>query len=86
MVQEVLYFDTGEISYKGPVKEGMPWGWGCRYFKNGSIHLRGIFQGWFIVWGWEYYKNGNLRYVGHYNEGPRHYYGPRYFTKGRIIL
>ncbi|MFA6308602.1 MAG: hypothetical protein WC677_02505 [Clostridia bacterium] len=79
-----LYFDTGELSYEGFIKDKMPCGVGVSYFKNGNKHFEGIFADWFIEIGREFYENGVLRYEGVYNKGPRTYYGPRYFTKGKL--
>lgn len=79
-----LFYDTGEIKFEGFVDNDIPCGVGVTYFKNGNKHMEGVFADWFIEIGREYYENGALRYEGEYNKGPRNYYGPRYFIKGKL--
>ena len=79
-----LYFDTGELQYEGYIKNNMPYGRGVKYYKNGTVHMEGIFGDWMIEEGKEYYENGNLKYEGTYNKGARNYYGPRYYRIGKL--
>lgn len=80
-----LYYDNGTIKYEGDLKENIPYGKGVKYYKNGEIHMEGLFGDWFIEEGKEYFENENIKFEGNYNTGVRTYYGPRYFRKGKLF-
>lgn len=75
----------GFTVYNDSSKEFQPCGQGVKYFNNGTKHMEGYFDDWFIETGIEYYENGNIKFIGEYNKGPRTYYGPRYFVFGRLF-
>jgi len=66
-----VYYDNGNLWYKGNYVDGKEHGYWELYHSNGNL----CFKGNYVYWE-EYHSNGNLRVKGFYDMGKKVDYNP----------
>lgn len=73
------------LTYTGYIKNGVPHGYGKRYFSGGTIEYEGDWvNGKCEGYGTKYYDNGKISYVGNLKEGDLYGYGKCYYYSGKL--
>ena len=97
-----IYYPTGELYFIGRYDEntiredGIPYRLyaGVQFYRNGNVHMEGIFQWGGLFYGRLFYPSGKLKFIGQFNEKhgeitgaqPEDYYGPTYPLEGIYYL
>ena len=93
-----IYYPTGELYFIGRYDEntiredGIPYRLyaGVQFYRNGNVHMEGVFQWGGLFYGRLFYPSGKLKFIGQFNEKhgeitgvqPEDYYGPTYPLEG----
>lgn len=85
LVSGEVFYESGELKYRGEQWQGIPHGQGTGYWKNGNVWCEGTFrnntpQGECKV----YFPDGSLKYEGNLEEGLPKGPGKEYFDNGQL--
>jgi hypothetical protein len=80
-----LFYDDGNLRYRGEQSNGVPHGKGIGYWKNGNVWCDGHFKndqphGQCRL----YFPDGTLRHIGIFSEGYPRGWGKEYFDNGQL--
>ena len=82
-----VYYENGQLSYKGNYRNGKPHGLRESYYENGQLsYIANLKDGKLYGPRERYYENGQLIYKENYKDGKRHGLRESYYENGKLLV